>query len=232
MRLRIENVGTGVGVVITDNGAGDIDASPGSIAVLPSLGAPFLVSLAVGASTPPLPGGGSALTLTGTAVALGAGTLHVFLENDDYVSGTTVNALVGGTLTGGAGTSIDLQSWLNPDNLLPDLGPDVSIPGALGAMGAIPAGSIALLSPAVFGLGAFSTSSSAPFTATGAYSLFAEATITFTATSAGGTEVATFSDSQSVPVPEPGTVVLLGTGMIGLALVPIVRRMARRQGRA
>jgi len=228
MRLRLESVGTGVGVVITDNGAGDMDPTLGSITALSSLGAPFLVSIALGTSTPPLPGGGSELNLTGVVVAQGAGTVRFFLENDDYTYGTTVNALVGGALTGGTGTSITLQSWLNPDNLVPDLGPDVSPPAVLGAIGAIPAGSIGLFSPAVFGPGAFSASGSEPFSAAGAYSLFASGIITFT--SSGGS--ASFSDSQSVPAPQPGTVVLLGAGLIGLAVLPLVARLPGRQRRA
>jgi hypothetical protein len=64
------------------------------------------------------------------------------------------------------------------------------------------------------------------FTAAGAFSLFAEGTITFTGS---GVLTATFSDTQAVLTPEPGTMVLLGVGLIALAVLPVLRRAGRRQ---
>ena len=88
-----------------------------------------------------------------------------FLKNDDYVGGSSVAGLIGGTLQAGAGSTVTLQSWLNPANLVPDLGADVTSPGALSAY-TIPAGSLPLFAP-VFGPGAFADSETEPFTAAG-----------------------------------------------------------------
>ena len=221
MRLRVQNVSTGSGVVITDNGAGDLDPVPGSILATPVLGAQFALTLGVGTSMPPLPGAGSLLTLTGVVVATTPGTLRFLLENDDYAGGATVAGFVSGNLIGPAGTSISLQSWLNVDNLVPAFGPDVSSPGALPAV-TIPAGSLALFSPAVFGPGVISGTATEAFSAAGPYSLFAEAIVTFT-----GFGTASFTDTQVVATPEPGTMVLLGAGLIALAVLPVLRRAAR-----
>ena len=222
MRLRVENAATGVGVVITDNGAGDLDSTLGSIVASPVFGLPFAVTIGIGASTPPLPGGGNLLTLTGVVVAAGAGAIRYFLENDDYFVGTSVDGAISSTLSGTDGSSISLQSWLHPANLVPDFGPDVSTPGALPAV-VIPAGSVALFSPAVSGLGASFDSATEPFSAPGAYSLFAEGIIAFT-----GAGNATFTDTLAVVTPEPGTIVLLGVGLIALAVLPLFRRSAGR----
>ena len=121
-------------------------------------------------------------------------------------------------------SSIALQSWLNPDNLVPDLGADVTTPGALPGY-TIPVGSLPLFAPAVFGPGSFSDSEIEPFTAAGAYSLFAEGTITFIGS---GVFAASFSDTQAVVTPQPRTMVLLGMGLIALAVLPVLRRAARR----
>jgi len=223
MRLRLENLSTGVGVVITDNGAGDLDLTLGSIVASPALG--LGATIAIGTSIPPLTGAGSVLNLNGVVVALSPVSVRFFLENDDYVGGSSVAALIGGTLQAGTGSTIALQSWLNPANLVPDLGADVPIPGALPAY-AIPAGSLPLFGPAVFGPGAFADSETEPFTAAGAYSLFAEGTINF---AGSGVLTATFSDTQAVVTPEPGSIVLLGVGLIALALLPVLRRAGRRQ---
>ncbi len=228
MRLRLENLTTGVGVVITDNGAGDLDSVLGSIIASPALGGGLAATIAIGTSIPPLSGAGSVLTLNGVVVALSPVSVRFFLENDDYVGGASITGLIGGTLQGGTGSTITLQSWLNPANLVPDLGADVTIPGAIAAY-TIPAGSLPLFAPAVFGPGGFSDSEIEPFTAAGAYSLFAEGTITF---AGSGVLAATFSDTQAVVTPQPGTMVLLGVGLIALAVLPVLRRAARRQGGA
>lgn len=223
MRFRVENTATGVGVVITDNGIGDLDPTLGSIVASPALGGSFAVTVGIGTSMPPLPGAGSLLTLTGVVVTTGAGSLRFFLENDDYAGGASVDGFVSSNLIGPTGTSISLQSWLNPDNLVPDLGPDVSIPGVLPAL-SIPAGSLALFAPAVFGPGVNSGTATEAFSADGAYSLFAQGTITF-----AGAGSVTFTDTQAVVTPQPGTMVLLGVGLIALAALPLLRRTARRR---
>jgi len=43
---------------------------------------------------------------------------------------------------------------------------------------------------------------------------------------------ATFSDTQAAVTPQPGTMVLLGVGLLALAVLPVLRRAAHRQGGA
>ena len=66
-------------------------------------------------------------------------------------------------------------------------------------------------------------------TAAGAYLLFAEGTVTF---AGSGFFTATFSDTQAVVTPQPETMVLLGLGLIACAVLPVLRRGARRRGGA
>lgn len=220
MRLRIQDGVNGVGIVVTDNGPGDGSPDAGIISVTPALGGVFAVTVAIGTSVPPAPGSGANLSVTGVVLATGPGILRLMLENDDYTYGTVATASFGGVLQGLAGSTVHLQSWLNPDNLVPDLGADVSVVGPLGATGAIPAGSISLLD-GTFGPAAFAADDSVVFANAGTYSLFAEALLTFTAS--GG--IATFSDAQSVATAaQPAASILLGGGLIGIAALRLIRR--------
>src|SRR5262245_11087535 len=88
-RLRVEDLSTGVGAVITDGGPGD--SSPGANNVIVFVGpiGSFTISVTTGMSTPALasPGFYDAIDLNSVTVSSAAGgTLRLILERDGFTN--------------------------------------------------------------------------------------------------------------------------------------------------
>jgi len=227
LRLRVDDLTTGQSVVITDNGSGDMTAQDGAITFSGAVGG-FQINVTTGLSKPAIGETNNYAELDLNSVNVrftGAGTLRLTLEDGDYTLGPngplSVGAMLGGTLSAPAGSSVTFQSWADSDNLLPDLGADSPVPGVLAPIGAFPVGrDAAFTSTPTFGPGAFSTSGSGEFNKTGNYSLFSQATLVFT-----GSGNVSFDLNTSV-VPEPTSVLLLGSGLAALGLLG--RKKARK----
>src|SRR5215470_807584 len=212
-RLRIEDLGSGQGAVITDNGAGDSNSTLGVITFSGSLPGGFIVNVTTGLSKPVLGAAGAEMDLNSVNVqTIGAGTLRITLEDTSFTDGIgQVSFLggVGGTLNAPAGSSATFNTWVNPSNLVPTLGPDTNPAGALPLIGGIPAGSIAAFGGGVsFGPGAYSATAGVPFIVSGPFAMFSQATISFT-----GQGSVSF-DLDSHDAPEPSSMILLGTGLL------------------
>jgi len=114
-RLRLEDSGTGQGVVITDNGAGDTSASSGVITFNGSVGS-FIVNVTTGLSKPLIGGTNNYAELDLNSVNVrvsGPGSLRITLEDGGYTLGPdgplSVGSLVGGTLNATAGSNVSFQ---------------------------------------------------------------------------------------------------------------------------
>jgi hypothetical protein len=231
-RLRVEDLtfGTPIGVVVTDNGPGDFNPNTGLISFV---GNTLFSFVDLTAFSKPLVGGATDLAQLFLDVQLiqaaNPDIIRITLEDTDYTGGPNGPLFLNATLAGflGGPGSATFQSWVNPANLVPALGPDSS-PGVLPPIGGTPAGSVAACSPTVSLTNPpdflLSKTCSATFSKGGPYSLFAQATLNLTQA-----ELAGFSDRQEVQAspqaaPEPSSLLLTIAGLVALVLCPLVRR--------
>jgi hypothetical protein len=225
-RLRIEELGSGIGVVVTDNGEGDTNSALGVISTSLTFGA-LLVDVTTGLSNPVLPSPGplayaemdfNSVLVDATVPA----SFRLSLEDSDFTAGPLGPLMligrVGGTLTAAQGSSASFQTWVNPTNLVPDFGVDQATAGLVSPI-SMPANSVAAFDPAyTVGPGAFSSTSFASFDNLGQYSLFSQAIINF-----NGPGIASF-DLDTQVVPEPSALLLIGSGFSILGIWRLRKR--------
>jgi hypothetical protein len=224
LRLRIEDQVTGNGVVVT--GVGGLVNYSGSLGA----GSPFTVNVTTGIGAPIMPGAGSPylaeIHLNSVNVATsGAGSLRIILEQDGNVGPVGTLFAVGSvssTIVATAGSTIQVQSFVNSANVVPGLGPDSGPPaGPLGAVTDNPPGTgtnTYVYPPAGLPAGYSAGNGSfgldpAPvgFANAGVFSMVTETVLTFT-----GNGTASFDADLAVSaVPEPAT---MASAMAGVVL--------------
>jgi hypothetical protein len=240
MRLWIQDLNSGQGIVLTDNSGNDTSGLLGMLAYSGSIGG-FGISMTTGLSQPVVGGVTSQAELAlqslniRSSAGSGTGRLRVVLEDINYnpiSSGSrTLQAVASGNLSGGStANKVTFNAWASASNSVPGFGVDRGPGSALGALGALPGDAIAVWPGGVtFGMPAgetltsFSTSGANVLNTSGAYSLFTELIVEL-----NGGGALSLSNLNVAVTPEPATMLLFGTGASAVAWAKRRRRKANQ----
>lgn len=180
-------------IEIADGGGGDLNSTAGVITFIGNVGAFNITNVSTGITKPAQGAENNPhMHLNSVDISGGAGVLTIMFTDTDFtdlaVGLNGLQAQFGGVASG----SIAYEAWFGATN------GEFEMTTKLSDLGGFTSGS-------------FSGTTSLPFSPTGLYSLTQIVTITHTA---GGTSS---FDADLQAVPEPGTIFLFGSGLMGLA---------------
>jgi PEP-CTERM motif-containing protein len=198
--LRLTTSG-GATATISDGGAGDANAATGAVTFVNGLGSDWFVNVTTGLSKPVLGAANSPeldINSINVSAMPGAGWLDIELTDIDFTptTGALFLAAIGGTTAG----SVSYQTYFDSGNT------EFARTSALTSIG---------------GIGpAFAATTYGVLSSAVTYSLTLVVRITHT----GSPTIQSSSFDALLKVPEPGTLLLLGSGMLAFAIVARRRR--------